>query len=171
MGGKSIMRLFNDQKREPYHHEGLFLWSKESCLIALSQLLKWVKVFPSSGLLDFIWYQIPIVVNELYLTSKRIYLLSARTHKLEQAPKRREGRITETWNAMLGQLYYTTLTKAAHGASFYSTFWKKDLSALFPLKSYEVEYWYPASTSEAKELASISSAKREDSAGDSVRLG
>ena len=25
----------------------------ESCLIALSQLLKWVKVFPSSGLLDF----------------------------------------------------------------------------------------------------------------------
>lgn len=54
---------------------------------------------------------------------------------------------------------------------FLFNFWKKDLFALFPLKSYEVEYWYPASYSEAKELASISSAKREDSAGNSVRLG
>lgn len=73
---------------------------------------------------------------------------------------------------MLGQLYYTALTKAAHGALFLFHFSKKkDLSALFPLKSSEVEYWYPASYSDARELASISSAKREDSAGDSVRLG
>ncbi|KAK4430816.1 hypothetical protein Salat_0843300 [Sesamum alatum] len=47
----------------------------------------------------------------------------------------------------------------------------EDLSALYPLKSYEVEYWYPASTSEAKELASIPSAKREDSAGDLALKG
>lgn len=71
---------------------------------------------------------------------------------------------------MLGQL----LTKAAHGASFSSTFFLKDLIALFflfTLKSYEVEYWYPAYYSIAKRKSVPIFQVPKDRTRPAIRLG